>query len=97
MSSESLCIVRLSRTAWHNENGVHYKTSLTYLKRKCVGYNILDDSAHMAGAIESEPINMHELADGIYSVVMANISRDYESGMIDGYDLALAPYEEVSP
>ena len=95
MSNESLCVVRLSRTAWHNENGVHYKTSLTYLKRKCVGYNILDDMAHMAGAIESEPINMHELADGLYSVVMTNVSRDYESGMIDGYDLKLEPYEEV--
>ena len=50
---------------------------------------------HMAGAIESEQINMHELADGIYIVVMTNISRDYESGMIDGYDLKLEPYEEV--
>ena len=94
MSNESLCVVRLRRTAWHSKNGVHYKTSLTYLKRKCIGYNILDDMADMEGAIESEPVNMHELAEGVYRVVMTNVTHDYESGMIDGYDLKLEPYEE---
>lgn len=94
MSEKSLCVVRLSRTAWNNENGVHYKTSLTYLKRKCVGYNILDDEANMAGALESEPVNLHELADGIYSVVPANLSHDSETGLIEMDGLKLLPYEE---
>jgi len=88
------CVVRLRRTAWSDGKAVHYKESLVFLKTKCSGYNILEEDVSNAGAMDAYPINTAELEDGIYEVVWCNVSHDYESGHVDGWNLKLIPYIE---
>lgn len=90
-TDESICVVRLTTTAWRDSRGVHLKKSLNFLKRKCKGFNILDEDCSMVGAEEVIPriTNMDSVEDGIYEVVTCNESRDWESGQIDDYDYML--------
>jgi hypothetical protein len=96
MSEETLCVVRLRRTAWYDRRGVYYKTSLTYLQRKSKGFNFLEEELDVVGAHNVLITNIDEVNEGVYSVEICNISRDYESGYIDGYDLKLVPYTEAA-
>ena len=88
------CVVRLKRSAYYTRTGVYFTESLIYLRRKCSGYNILEEEAQGVGAMDALPINMTEMEEGIYEVVSCNETRDWESGVIDGYELKLIPYEE---
>ena len=38
--------------------------------------------------------NLNEVMDGLYSVVMCNVRKDWESGYIEDYDYKLVPYQE---
>ena len=88
------CVVRVSTSHWNDKSGVHYKKSITYQKRKSIGFNFLKEEVGAVGAETiTNIINFFECADGLYEVVTCNESRDYESGHIDGYDLQLIPYE----
>ncbi len=88
---ESKCVVRLTTTFWRDERGVYQKKNLKFLKRKCVGYNILDEDCQMVGVEEviSRIINLDCTPDGMYKVVVCNESRDWESNIIDDYDYKL--------
>lgn len=88
------CVVRLTTTVWHDASGLTYQRRLRYLKKQCSGHNLLDYDADMVGARETADSisNLHECADGIYSVVTCNERRDFETGLIDDYDLKLIPY-----
>ena len=88
---ENICVVRLTTSAWSDSRGVHLKKSLKFLKRKCKGYNILDEDCGMTGAEEVIPriINIDSVSDGVYRVVTCNESRDWESGCVDDYDYKL--------
>jgi hypothetical protein len=63
---EPICVVRLRTTAWCDKRGVHLKKSLNFLKRKCVGLNILDEDCSMVGVDEVIPriINLNEMSYG---------------------------------
>ncbi len=82
------CVVRLRTTMWADKNGLHTKKSLTFLRRKSKGFNVLEEDASAAGVEEILPriLNMDECEDGVYEVVTCNESRDYETGYIDDYD-----------
>lgn len=92
---EHICVVRLVTSAWHNDRGVHLKKSLNFLKRKCVGYNILYEDCTMIGAEEVIPriTNFNEMPDGVYRVVICNESRDWETGHVEDYDYMLVSEE----
>jgi hypothetical protein len=74
---------------------MHYKKSLRVLKRKSWGMNILQEECSMAGAEECARniLNFLDVEDGIYELVVCNVSRDYESGYVDDWDLELIPFE----
>ena len=44
------CTVRVKTTTWADERGLHTKKSLTFLRRKCEGFNFLAEDASMIGA-----------------------------------------------
>lgn len=85
------CVVRLRTTKWADKSGLHIKKSLTFLRRKSEGFNILEEDTGAAGVEEILPriLNMDECQDGIYEVVMCNERHDYETGYVDGYDYRL--------
>lgn len=85
------CVIRLKTSSWKDKRGIHIKRSLTYLRRECRGFNILEEDADQVDAnfVVSRIINLHECVDGIYSVITCNESHDRESGLIDDYDYKL--------
>ena len=71
--------------------GCTRRKTLTFLRRQCEGFNILAEDADAIGAEEVLPriLNLGEVEDGIYEVVVCNESRDYETGYVDDYDYRL--------
>ncbi len=92
---ENQTIVRVVTTAWHNNKGLHTKRSLNLLKRKSFGFDILQEECIQLGAEDAAKniSNLHKVADGTYELIACNISRDYESGYIDDWNLMLIPYK----
>ncbi len=89
----SRCTVRVKTTVWADKRGLHTKKSLTFLRRQCEGFNVLAEDASAIGAEEVFPriLNLGEVEDGIYEVVVCNESHDYETGYVDDYDYRLMP------
>jgi len=94
----NLCTVRLTTSMWKNERGLHFKKSLTYLKRQCAGFNILEEDTCSIGAEEVVPriINLLDVPDGIYQVATCNESKDWETGFVDDYDYLLVAISNKS-
>lgn len=84
-------IVRLSTSIWKSNRGGHIKRDIIFLKRKSSGFNFLEEDFDSVGVSETieRIINLNECTDGIYEVVTCNISREYESGIIDDWDYKL--------
>ena len=93
---KSICVVRLTTSSWSSKRGVFLQKSLSYLRRKCDGYNILEEDTTYVGAEEvaHKVVNLYDVEDGIYEVVTCNESRCWETNTIDDYDYKLIPYEE---
>jgi len=87
----SRCTVRVKTTVWADKRGLHTKKSLTFLRRQCEGFNVLAEDVSAIGAEEVLPrlVNLGEVEDGIYEVVVCNESHDYETGCVDDYDYRL--------
>ena len=89
------CVVKLSTSAWSDKRGIHIRKSLTYLRRKCVGFNVLEEDAGAIGIEElvNGIVNLDDCSDGIYEVCVTDVSHDYETGYIDSYNLKLIPFK----
>ena len=87
----SRCTVRVKTTVWADKRGLHTKKSLTFLRRQCEGFNVLAEDVSAIGAEEvlQRLVNLGEVEDGIYEVVVCNESHDYETGYVDDYDYRL--------
>lgn len=87
-------VVRISTSWWHDSHGLHERRDIRYLRRKCQTYNFVAEDASCASARDTiaSIINLRESTDGVYEILMTNISRDHECGEIDGYDFKLVPY-----
>lgn len=81
------CVVRLRTTTWANSKGLHIKRSLTYLRRQCVGFLGLKEDAGAIGNIT----NLDQCEDGIYEIIVCNVSYDWESGYVDDWNYKLVP------
>lgn len=91
---KNVCVVKLTTTTWADKRGLHIKKSLAYLRRKCAGYNAIEEEVSATGADDTARIilNLDECEDGVYEVVVCNETHDWESGHIDSYDLKLIPF-----
>lgn len=85
-------VVRVRTSCWHDRNGFYEKRSFIYLKRKCKGFNWVEND--LDEEVIARISSMNQVEDGIYSIVPINQSRDWETGMIDDYDYELIPYTE---
>jgi hypothetical protein len=85
------CVVKLQTSAWRDRTGIHWKQSLTFLRRQCSGFNLLEEDAGCIGVEDIIPkiINLRECSDGVYECIACNESRDWETGTIDDYDYKL--------
>lgn len=89
-------VVRLRRSYWSDNRGIHQRTDLTYMNRKTSGHNFVREDVSCIGADELflGITNVDECGDGLYEVVMTNVSRDWETGYVDSYDYELVPHIE---
>jgi len=89
-----VCVVRV-KTSLYNatkpREGIIQKREVLVQKRKCQGiyHHILDDLYEGV-----DIVNLDDVKDGLYTLVMVNEHRDWESGYIDSWDLKLIPYME---
>lgn len=95
-NNRSRVIVKLSRSCYRDNRGIHQKLSLNYLKRKCENFNFLDEDAVMVNTSEvfDRIINLNECEDGVYEVEMVNVYKDWETNYVEDYDYKLIKYEE---
>lgn len=91
VEEKPLVIVRLTTSGYMTPRGLCFKKEITFLKRKCKGFNFVEEDANNVGADEtlSRITNLMKLKDGIYQIVTVNEKRDYETGIIDDYDFEL--------
>lgn len=89
----SRCTVRVKTTTWGDKRGIHTKKSLTFLRRQCEGFNVLEEDAGVIGEKEvlSRILNLNEVEDGIYEAVVCNERYEHETGYVDDYDYRLVP------
>lgn len=91
------CVVRLTTSLWGDSKGLHIKRDLNFLKKKCQGFNILEEDVGMVGASEvvDRITNLNECEDGIYQVITCNEWAAWETpNIIEDYDYKLIPYNE---
>lgn len=95
--NKNRCVVRLKTSEWSDDTGIYRKQSLTILKRKCEGFNILEEDVAAVGAPQIWPLitNLHGLSDGIYELTIVNEYRDWETGNIEDYEYSLVDMDEV--
>lgn len=93
--SKSRTVVKVVTSYWCDKRGVYSKRSFKVLKRKSFGYNLLlEECAYIGTDVVKRILNFNDVEDGIYEVVICNISRDWESGQIDDWDLELVEFKE---
>ena len=93
----NICVVRLTTSVWNDGSAVHIKKTLRYLRRKCSGYNILDEDCSNVGAdlVVKNIINLDECEDGVYKVITCNEWAAWETPhIIEDYDYKLIPFTE---
>ena len=91
------CVVRLTTSSWGDSKGLHIKRDLTFLKKKCKGFNILEEDIGMIGApdVVKQITNLDECEDGVYQVITCNEWASWETpNIIEDYDYKLIPYNE---
>ena len=90
-------IVRLTTSMWYDAHGAYQKRSIKYLRRQCVGFNLLKEDCSMTGAAEvlTKIINLDQCKDGVYKFVACDESIDWETGYVDDYHYKLIPIEET--
>lgn len=87
-------VVRLRRSYWHDNDGAYQRTSLRYLKRHTMGFNVFDDDCSMVGAedVLRKIVNLHKCKDGVYILKTYNSSIDWETGYVEHWDYILTPF-----
>jgi hypothetical protein len=88
-------VVRLSTNVYMRGDALVQERRIYTLKRKSIGYNVFEDDLEMIGTEVWNSIkDINNTPDGKYIIDMCNMSRDWESGTIDEWDLCLTPYTE---
>lgn len=93
---DDLTVVRVRTDFWHDSRGGYWRKSVTALKKKCTGHNLLLEDLMNMGTKEVMPriTNLMEVPDGIYRLEACDFVRDRETGYVDEYDYILRDYDE---
>ena len=91
--------VRLTTNYFKTKRGLSFLRKIDFLKRKCVGYNFVDEDANMIGVDETlaRITNLHNAKDGVYEIITCNERHDWETGTLDDWDFLLVPIGDENP
>lgn len=91
-----LCeVVRVRTCAYETKRGFSVRRDVTLLRKlSSPDACLVTENIGAVGAAETaqQIVNLHEVEDGLYRVVACNERRDWETGVVDDYDLKLIPY-----
>ena len=94
---DSRLVVRVSTSCYSTERGLAVAKRIDILKRHSKGHlsDLLRDDASSVGAdqVISRIVNLNEVKDGVYSVIVVGQHTDWETGHIEDWDYKLIPYE----
>lgn len=89
---DSLVLVgRLTKENYMHNNDLVSKCKFSLLKRKSNGrlQDIIDDEGYDISHLE-----MHSMEEGMYELRTTNTSKDYETGVIDNWDIRLVEVDD---
>jgi hypothetical protein len=89
--TKNVLIVKLTTSIFKQGERYVYQKTITPLKRKST--LSFEDVVCDIDYDLNELLNANEQPDGLYELTATNISHNYESGMVDGWDLILKPHE----
>ena len=84
------CIGRVRTSQYEIKGGFAYTKTFKVLKRR----SQLNIDDFCSDIIEYLPLNFLEVEDGVYKLGVINESRDWETGMVDDWDVTLIKVEE---
>lgn len=89
------CVVRVQTEAYKKGDTYFYGKSIRVLKRKTT-YDFVKDEVDNIGTIDGleNIINLNDVSNGVYEVVVDHESYDIETGYLDDWNFKLIPYEE---
>lgn len=92
-------VVKIITSYWHNNLGVNSTKSIRFLKRKGIGYSLIQEECSNIGAEEviEKLTNLKDVTDGIYEVVTIDLKYDWETGDVDDWNYKLIPYNDNLP
>ncbi len=88
-------IVRVSTHIFQTDRGLSCRKDINFLQRKCIGFNFVKEDISIMDAytVYEAIINIDEVEDGIYEMIICNEQKDWETGYIDSWDYKLISYE----
>lgn len=89
-------VVKVSRSYYKRGKTYCCSINITPMRSLSNGEFNFDDEISQSDVESTLDLieNLHDVEDGYYQVIYTNISRDFESGYIDDYNLKLIPYEK---
>lgn len=83
-------IVKLSTSSYFNKNSSSMMTTKKLYCMSSLSNGTLKD---LIQDFDSDlPVNLYDLEDGIYELTTCDETRDWETNVIDSYNLMLIPY-----
>ncbi len=89
--SKHRCIGRLKRSCYMHKGKLVSTHTFTLLKRK--SQLSLEDMIVDAG-LDIDNLQLSNYEDGIYEIITVAGTPDWETGIVDEWELILVPYEE---
>lgn len=91
---ENITVVRLTRNRFKRSSGAFVEqVELKVIKRKSKGICQFEEDYDAIGSDTLKLIiNLHEYEDGLYELILCNVSHDYETGYPDSWKYKLIPY-----
>lgn len=92
--SDNVAVYRKVTTSYKTKKGFAEKIDLIKMKSKSKGYDALDDELSNIAVDQLSNLitNLRDVPDGLYVIVVVNISYDWGSGYADSWDLELRSY-----
>ena len=86
-------VVRIKTSSWWNGKKLILHKEIIPMKRLSVNCDLLANDIDNIGALAvvDNILNLHEVMDGLYVLVMCDIQKDWETGCIEDYNYKLVP------
>lgn len=88
-------IVRVKTSYYQRGRTFSESKDISFLRKKSEGFNFFEEDIKNIGVdlVLKNIINLHEVKDGVYQLIMVNEKIDWETGYIDSWDYKLIEYK----